>query len=219
MSLRKYDKEWLEELCKDSYSLSEVVRRAGRKGGGSQATIKKKIEEFDIDISHFTGQTWNKGKTMQTDERIRNAVLNHEKYSYEEIFIENSPVTQKVLIGYIKRHNLLEYKCDNCGCNGEWQGGTISLELDHINGINNDNRMENLRYLCPNCHALTDTYKGRNKEKGVKRKNEISEEEFVEALQNYPNIRQALIALNLAPQGGNYTRAKQLIEKYNIQKS
>lgn len=219
MSLRKYDKEWLEELCKDSYSLAEVLRKAGRKqGGGNQETLKKKIAEYNIDISHFTGMLWNKGKTAETDERIKQAVLNNEKYSFEEIFIENSPVTQKVLTSYIKRHNLIEYKCDKCGCTGEWQDGIISLELDHINGINNDNRLKNLHYLCPNCHALTDTYRGKNKEIGIKRKDEISEEEFVKALQNKPNIRQALLSLGLAAKGANYTRANNLIQKYNIQK-
>ena len=56
MSLRKYDKEWLEELCKDSYSLAEVLRKAGRKqAGGNQEILKKKIAEFNIDTSHFTG--------------------------------------------------------------------------------------------------------------------------------------------------------------------
>ena len=56
MALRKYDKEWLEELCKDSYSLAEVLRKAGRKqAGGNQETLKRKIKEFNIDISHFTG--------------------------------------------------------------------------------------------------------------------------------------------------------------------
>ena len=164
MGLQKYTKEWLEELCKNSYSLAEVLRKAGRKpGGGSQATLKKKIEEFNIDTSHFTGQLWNKGKTKEDDERIAQQSSNQEKYSLEEIFIENSPATQKVMRGYVERHNLLEYKCVNCGCDGNWQGGLISLEIDHINGNNKDNRLSNLRYLCPNCHALTDTYRGKNK--------------------------------------------------------
>jgi hypothetical protein len=61
--LQPYTKEWLEQLCAESYSLAEVLRKAGRKGGGSQETLKKKIQEFNIDTSHFTGQTWNKGKT------------------------------------------------------------------------------------------------------------------------------------------------------------
>ena len=86
-----------------------------------------------------------------------------EKYSLEEVFCKNSPVTQKVLRGYVERHNILEYKCETCGCSGHWQGGEISLEIDHIDGDNTNNTRENLRYLCPNCHALTETYRGRNK--------------------------------------------------------
>ena len=56
----------------------------------------------------------------------------------------------------------MEYKCANCGLI-EWQGQVLSLHLDHINGINNDHRIENLRFLCPNCHSLTETYAGKNK--------------------------------------------------------
>ena len=67
-----------------------------------------------------------------------------------------------MLRGYIKRHNILEYKCQKCGCDGHWQDGIISLEVHHINGNNTDNEISNLQYLCPNCHALTDNYRGRN---------------------------------------------------------
>lgn len=153
--MEKYTKEWLEELCASSYSYAEVLRKAGRKqGGGTQATLKKKIEEFGIDISHFSGQGWNGHSNHQTTTR--------EKYSIEEIFCKNSQVTQKVMRGYVERHQLLEYKCQNCGCDGQWQGGQIALEIDHIDGDNTNNELTNLRYLCPNCHALTETYRGRN---------------------------------------------------------
>ena len=155
--MRNYTKEWLSELCKESYSYAEVLRKAGRKqGGGTQATLRKKIEEFKIDISHFTGQGWKKQSNYSPQ-------VYKEKYSLDEILIKNSPITQKVLREYVKRHNLLEYKCQTCGCDGNWQNGKISLEIDHINGNNSDDRIENLRYLCPNCHALTETYRGRNK--------------------------------------------------------
>ena len=159
MALQRYTKEWLEELCASSYSLAEVLKKAGRKpGGGNQETLKKKIMEFEIDISHFTGQLWNKGKTKETDNRI----ASREQYQLEEVFCLNSPVTQKVLRGYIERHNVIEYKCQLCGCDGHWLNTEIALEIDHINGNNKDNRIENLRYLCPNCHATTETYRGKN---------------------------------------------------------
>ena len=159
MALQKYTKEWLEELCADSYSLAEVLRKAGRKqAGGNQEILKRKIQEFGIDTSHFTGQLWNKGKTKETDSRIQSS----EKYILEEVFIQNSPVTQKVLRGYVERHNVIEHKCQLCGCDGHWLDTIIALEIDHINGDNKDNRVENLRYLCPNCHATTETYRGKN---------------------------------------------------------
>ena len=156
--MRKYDKEWLSQLCKNSYSYAEVLRKAGRKqGGGTQATLRKKIEEWEIDISHFTGQRWQESPNQIV------VFPSKEKYSLDQVFIKNSPVTQKVLRGYVERHNILEYKCQTCGCDGHWQNGIISLEIDHINGDNTDNQVTNLRYLCPNCHALTETYRGRNK--------------------------------------------------------
>lgn len=56
----------------------------------------------------------------------------------------------------------MEYKCACCGNTGEWNGRPLVLQLDHINGDNCDNRLENLRFLCPNCHSQTDTFAGRN---------------------------------------------------------
>lgn len=163
--MRKYTKEWLLELCSESFSYAEVLRKAGRKqGGGAQETLKKKIQEFEIDISHFTGQGWNGHSNFQTK------TGKAEKYTLDQVFCKNSPVTQKVLRGYVERHKVLKYKCENCGCDGNWQGGKISLEIDHINGDSADNELTNLRYLCPNCHALTDTYRGKNKSlKSVRR--------------------------------------------------
>lgn len=159
-----FTKEDIAQFLKESYSERAFVMKMGYAGaGGNVHTVVLAIQKKypDLDFSHFTGQSWNKGKTKAEDSRI----AGQEKYSLEEIFIENSPVSQKVLRGYVERHHILEYKCTCCGCNGHWQDGEIALELHHINGINTDNRIENLQYLCPNCHALTDNYRGLNKKK------------------------------------------------------
>ena len=157
--LRPYDKEWLTELVNNSYSFREVLRKAGRSdyGGESYRLLKNKILEYDIDTSHFTG--FGRRKDMSKETFLR------PKYSFDEVFRKNSPVNQSVLRKYVKRNKVLIYECSICGFDGEGWEGKIALELDHINGNNTDNRIENLRYLCPNCHATTKTYRGRNKGK------------------------------------------------------
>lgn len=102
--MQKYTKEWLSELCASSYSYAEVLRKAGRKGGGSQQTLKKKIKEWDIDISHFTGQRWQASPNQKRQ-------VCKEAYSLDEVFCKNSPITQRGLRGYVRRYNIIEYKC------------------------------------------------------------------------------------------------------------
>jgi 5-methylcytosine-specific restriction endonuclease McrA len=153
--MQAYTKEWLEELCKDSYSYAEVLRKAGRHGGGSQTTLQKKIKEFGIDVSHFTGQDWHSSPNQEPQK-------GKEKYVLEEVFTKNSPISRNIVRNYIRRHNLIPYQCSNCGCDGHWQNGLISLQLHHIDGDNTNNELSNLTYLCPNCHALTETYCGKN---------------------------------------------------------
>lgn len=166
MGLQKYTKEWLKELCANSFSYAEVLRKAGRKsGGGSQNTLRKKIAEFGIDISHFKGQGWSKGETSLTNEAVARIAQKNQRYNFEEIFCENSPVSRHTIRERIVNNNLIEYKCEFCGNTGEWMGKTIALQLDHINGICDDHRLENLRWLCPNCHATTETFAGKNNKK------------------------------------------------------
>lgn len=217
MALQPYTKEWLEELCKTSYSYAEVIRKAGRKGGGSIQTLKKYIEQYEIDTSHFTGQNWNKGKTKKNDSRLANIAIASEKYQLEDVFKKDSSISQHGLRGYVERHQIVEYKCNICGCDGHWQDGVvIALELHHRDGDNHNNEIDNLIYLCPNCHALTENFKGKNKKDYSTKV--VSEEDFVKALQEAPNIRQALLKLGLAARGDNYTRAKNLMRKYNLSK-
>ena len=123
------------------------------------------------------------------------------------IFTENSLYSNELVKGRIVKDNLLEYKCSKCGIDN-WCGETLILDLDHINGDNRDNRLENLRYLCPNCHSQTDTYKGRNKNSG---KPKVSDQDLLTAYKKCSNIRQALISVGIAAKGGNYERLKKLI--------
>ena len=133
----------------DSYS--DILRQLNltTRGGSSLDILKRRITELKCSIEHF-GQ-----KASISAPNI--------KYALDEILVENSSYTNisRLKIRLVKE-NRLEYKCACCGIS-EWMGKPISLQLDHINGKNNDHRIENLRFLCPNCHSQTETYAGKNK--------------------------------------------------------
>ena len=146
----KYTKELMESAIKDSYSIAEVCRKVGLKPVGSNyKTIKSKIELYNLDISHFTGQAWNKGKNF-SEETARlplNEIL-------QEGVIYCSDTLKKRLI----KQGLKENRCELCHISGE----EVGLELHHINGHHYDNRIENLQILCPNCHSKTPNFRNRN---------------------------------------------------------
>jgi len=100
-------------------------------------------------------------------------------------------------------------KCIKCGIN-DWNGKPLRLHLDHIDGDNQNDSQENLRYLCPNCHSQTKTYCGKNIKKST-RPFKVSDELLIESLKNEKNISQALLKCGLVPKGGNYNRAKKLL--------
>jgi hypothetical protein len=89
----------------------------------------------------------------------------------------------------------------------------VGREVHHEDGDSLNNEIDNLKLFCPNCHALTENYRGKNINKGVKM---ISDDDFAEALQSSPNIRQGLKKLGLTAKGDNYRRAREIIFKYNI---
>lgn len=134
--------------------------------------------------------------------------------NFEESFIENSPTTRAVIRKYIIRHNLIPYVCEKCGNDGNWQGQILTLQLDHRNGINNDHRLKNLRWLCPNCHSQTETFTGRNKTD--KEKVTFTEEQAIQALKNTPNIHQATKYIGCTEGGANWFKLKTIKNKFNI---
>lgn len=146
--VRKYTKEKLEEAIKNSTNWADVCRHFNVKPStGGQTHITKIAKRYDIDISHFTGHGWRKGKIFQHERKPLEYYL-----QYNGKFIINTRLRKM-----LNEAGLKENKCESCGLI-EWMDEPIPLELDHINGDNEDRRLENLRVLCPNCHALTPTY-------------------------------------------------------------
>ncbi len=90
------------------------------------------------------------------------ALKKSKRFSNNIVFVENSSYARHNLKRRIIEEKLLEYKCVCCGNIGEHNSQPLTLQLDHINGVNNDHRLENLRFLCPNCHTQQDTYAAKN---------------------------------------------------------
>jgi hypothetical protein len=142
----------LIQAIEESISIAQVLRRLNLKAaGGNYQTIKNEIRDKGLNTSHFKGQAWNKGKKLESVYRK----------PLSEVLQDNSPCNSWNLKKRLFREKVFQEKCYNCGLT-EWLGKPISLELEHINGDHNDNREENLTILCPNCHAQTPTYRGKN---------------------------------------------------------
>lgn len=149
----KRTKEEYEEAIRNSRSIASVCRFLGLKpAGGNYRIIHQAIEEYKLDTSHFTGQGWNVGLKFKPK-----AVT-----ETRDVLVRESNYQSHKLKKRLLREGLKERRCECCGLS-EWLGKPIPLELHHMNGDNHDHRLENLAILCPNCHALTETYRGRNK--------------------------------------------------------
>lgn len=140
---REYSDEDITVAVQQSTSRRQVLEKLGlnRDGGGSQSCIKKRISELNLDISHWTGQLWSKGRSLKK----------LGEYKKKE--------GVKTLL--IKRRG---HKCECCGLT-RWMERDITLEVHHIDGKRKNNVAENLTLLCPNCHSYTPNWRGRNRNK------------------------------------------------------
>ncbi|MEV0009316.1 HNH endonuclease signature motif containing protein [Streptomyces sp. NPDC047973] len=146
----RHTEETLRKLVACSRSMAEVVRRLGiNPVGGNQTHISRRIATLGIDTSHF----------LRTPRRGPKGPL-------------GDPLTLRTpsdgrIPGVRLRRALLQRgvaeSCAMCGNGAEWNGKPLRLEVDHANGKWWDNRPANLRFLCPNCHSITDTYRGRTR--------------------------------------------------------
>lgn len=156
----KYTKKALQEAVNKSLSMAEVCRKLNiRPAGGNYKTIKEKLKFFNISTAHFTGQGWNTGLQCRPTTLIK---------PLSDILVENSTYTSSSgLKKRLIKEGLKKDECERCKIS-IWEGEKLALELEHVNGLNMDNRLENLKILCPNCHSLTATYRGRSKIKSQK---------------------------------------------------
>lgn len=150
---RRYTDDQLRDAVATSFSYASTLRKLGvRPAGGNYEIVKKRIEELDLDTSHFRGMGWAKGRKQPVAK----------KRSLEDIMVKDSTyIGSSKLRVRLLQEGIFEHRCMSCGLD-TWLEQPIPLELHHINGEKFDHRLENLQLLCPNCHALTDTYRGKN---------------------------------------------------------
>lgn len=143
--------EFILEAIKNSKSIRGVYILLSGKNGDPCGTFRSKfmkyIETNNINIDHFAGQGWSKGAKLAPR---KNKIPN------EEIFVLNGRQQNHIKPRFLNLHTT-EYKCSICGINS-WNNNKLTLQMDHINGMSYDNRLENLRLICPNCHSQTETY-------------------------------------------------------------
>ena len=137
----------LEEAVKSSRNIRQVIQKLGLvPAGANYKRIKKLIERNNLDITHFSRSA---------------AGGSFHKIPLIDILVEKSHYTSSNHLRFrLLSEGVKEHKCDSCN-NSEWLGAKISIELHHKNGNNSDNRLENIQFLCPNCHSLTSTYRRR----------------------------------------------------------
>ena len=150
MNKRTFTNEQLIESVKNSTSVRQILTQLDLKeAGGNYASIKKLITDLKLDTSHHTGQNTNKGKILSPRRDIQNYLTNQ------------YPIQSHALKLRLIREGFKIHECEVCKLS-KWMNNPIPLELDHIDGCHANNELTNLRLLCPNCHAQTDTYRGKN---------------------------------------------------------
>lgn len=147
----RYSKEDFCNAVKTSFSIREVLIKLGLKAtGGAYLSFKRACIRFNVSTSHFTGMLWSKGKTVGPKRPV-------EDYLSGKCCISSDALKKRLI-----QEGILQHKC--LFCQGtEWNNKPIPIELDHIDGDHENNTLKNLRILCRNCHAQTNTYAGKNK--------------------------------------------------------
>ena len=151
---RKWSTQQLEDAVESSTSHRQVLKKLGlRQAGGNYEQVKKYIKELGLNTKNFKGKAWNRGLTG-----IGKPIIPLKKILKKNSLFQSFKLKKRLFDEKMKPQH-----CEECGWDKVSKDGYLPLELDHINGDRHDNRLENLRILCPNCHSLKPTHRGKNR--------------------------------------------------------
>jgi hypothetical protein len=214
----KYLKENFEPIVKVSKNITEILLKLEMNGkGDTRKTIRKYINLYNIDISHFETQLDRYNRTLKKN-------IAFHKIPIKNILISNSTYScVSLLKKRLYNEGLKERKCELCGQDENWRGEHMSLILDHINGINNDHKIENLRIVCPNCNATLPTYcrgiKGINKKGTLKNNKNFNHYEHSVSQRktqrpSYEQLQKEIKENGYSATGGKYGVSDNAIRKW-----
>jgi hypothetical protein len=161
VSRKLYEEEALQAAVSGSTSFAGAARLLGSSlSGASLAHLKARVLQLGLDISHFSGQGWSRG-----------VVLDNRRKPASDILVRQPAGSHRASTTLLRRA-LTEvgfpYLCAICGIGPEWNGVELTLEIDHVDGDALNNLQENLRFLCPNCHSQTPTYKNKRRKRAAR---------------------------------------------------
>jgi hypothetical protein len=198
-----YTKENLQRIVSESVTIKEVLDKLNLKRG-LYNHIKKYLTKYQINTSHFD---LNKGRRESALKRFKQIPLN-------EILVSGSTYNRTHLKTRLYATGLKKRECEICGQGEIWHGRKLSLILDHKNGVHDDNTLENLRIICPNCNATLDTHGGKNIKKKIKQKEDKRVLKRKVERPSFENLKKEIYELGYSGAGKKYGVSDNAIRKW-----